>query len=163
MNLKNRLAGRFLPSRVYARWRWTVRCGLSALPLILFIAGGVTYYLTPNRYESTVVFQYFGKRSPSEADALLKSHNVIGPAITHLNLTERSRMDFDSLARHISEAMRTTVDSATGMIELTVEDLHGEVARDLAAELPRSLDVYEKSLAAAKITVRLDAAEKAVT
>ncbi len=62
------------------------------MPLILFTGGGVTYYLTPSRYESTVVFEYLSKRPPNEADALLKSRNVIGPAITHLSLTERSGM-----------------------------------------------------------------------
>ena len=163
MNVKNRLAGRFLPSRVYARWRWTVRFGLSALPLTLLIAGGVTYYLTPSRYESTAVFEYLGKRPLAEAAALLKSSNVISPAISNLKLTDREGLDADSLSRHISEMILTQVDSGTGMIELTVEDLQGEVARDLAAELPKSLDAYEKSLAAAEITVRLEAAEQAVT
>lgn len=163
MNVKNRLAGRFLPSRVYARWIWIVRFGLSALPLTLFIAGGVTYYLTPSRYESTAVFEYLGKRPPAEAAALLRSRGVIGPAITSLRLTERVGLDFDNLSRMISKAIRTVVDSGTGMVELTVEDLQGELARDLAAELPKSLDAYEKSLASAEITVRLEAAEVSVT
>lgn len=42
MASKNMLAGRFLPSRVYARWKGTARFGLCTLPLILFLAGGVT-------------------------------------------------------------------------------------------------------------------------
>lgn len=163
MNVKNRLAGRFLPSRVYARWIWIVRFGLSALPLTLFIAGGVTYYLTPSRYGSTVVFEYLGKRPTAEVAALLKSRNVIGPAITYLSLTERMGLDFDNLSRHISEVTRATGDTSTGMIEVTVEDLQKEIARDLAAELPKSLDAYEKSLASAEITVRLEAAEESVT
>ncbi len=163
MNVKNRLAGRFLPSRVYARWQWTVRGGLSALPLTLFIAGGMTYYLTPSRYESTAVFEYLGKRPLAEAAALLKSRNVIGPTITSLSLTERTGLDYDNLSRHITEASRTTVDSGTGMIELTVEDLHKDIARDLAAELPKSLAAYEKSLATAEITMRLEASEESVT
>jgi hypothetical protein len=156
MNHKNRLAGRFLPSRVYARWKWTVRFGLSALPLTLFIAGSVTYYLTPSRYESTAVFEYRGKRPPAEAAALLKSGNVIGPAITSLKLTERLGLDVDSLMKSISGKSRTTVDSGTGMIELTVEDLQGEIARDLAAQLPKSLDAYEKSLAVTELTARIE-------
>lgn len=163
MSIKNRLAGRFLPSRVYARWIWIVRFGLSALPLTLFIAGGVTYYLTPSRYESTAVFEYLGKRPSAEVAALLKSRGVIGPAVTSLSLTERLGLDSDSLSKMISKAIRTTVDSGTGMIELTVEDLQGELARDLAAELPKSLDAYEKSIASAEITVRLEAAEDSVT
>ncbi|MES2921971.1 MAG: hypothetical protein V4819_10505 [Verrucomicrobiota bacterium] len=163
MNVKNRLAGRFLPSRVYARWKWTVRFGLSALPLTLFIAGGVTYYLTPSRYESTADFEYLGKRPPAEAAALLRSGNVIAPAIANLKLTERMGMDTDSLSQQLVEAIRTTVDSGTGMIELTVENLQGEIARDLAAELPKSLDDYEKSLATAEIKVRLEGAEESVT
>ncbi|RYD28072.1 MAG: hypothetical protein EOP87_20210, partial [Verrucomicrobiaceae bacterium] len=73
MAQKKRLAGRFLPSRVYARWKWTVRFGLSALPLILFLAGAFTLYLSPARYRSTAVFEYLGSRSPAEAAALLRS------------------------------------------------------------------------------------------
>ena len=163
MNFKNRLAGRFLPSRVFARWKWIVRFGLSALPLTLFTAGGVTYYFTPSRYESTAVFEYLGKRPLAEVEALLKSRNVMGPAISKLNLTERLDLDSETLGRVISKGIRTTVDSATGMIELNAEDDLKEIACNLAAELPKSLDAYERSLASSEITVRLEAAEKSVT
>ena len=35
--------------------------------LLLFITGSVVFYLTPSRYQSTVVFEYLGKRTPLEA------------------------------------------------------------------------------------------------
>ncbi len=162
MNPKKRLAGRFLPSRVYARWKWTVRTGLSALPLLLFVTGSVVFYLTPSRYESTAVFEYLGKRTLQEAAALLKSHNVISRAITNLELTKRMEMDSESLSRVISKCSRTTVDPATGMIKLRVELVEKDIARDLAAEIPQALDAYERSLAAVEIGVRLEAALDAV-
>ena len=75
VNSKNRLAGRFLPSRVYARWKWTVRCGLCVVPLILFLAGSVVVYLQPGRYQSTTVFKYTGERPAAEVVALALSRS----------------------------------------------------------------------------------------
>lgn len=163
MNKKNRLAGRFLPSRVFARWKWTVRFGLSALPLILFLGGGMVLYLTPNRYQSAAVFEYLGKRPPVEAAALLKSYNVTERAISSLDLTRREGIDKETLFRVISKVSATKVDARTGMIELRVTHTRKEIARDLAAELPKALETYEQSLAIAAINLRLEAAEKSVT
>ena len=71
------LAGRFLPCKIYVRWKWTLRFGLFAVPLIVFLIGGVLLYLAPTKYESKAVFEYHGPRTPVEAAALLKSRNVL--------------------------------------------------------------------------------------
>lgn len=160
MNHKNRLAGRFLPSRVYARWKWTVRFGLTALPLTLFIAGSVVLYFTPGRYRSTVVFEYLGKRTPAEAVALLESRTVISLASQDLKRRELLEAAGGTAAEIISNIIETKVDPGTGFIELTVDASHGELARDLAVALPKGLDSYEKSRTATELTARIEAAEK---
>lgn len=51
------IRGRFLPSRVYSRWKWTVRFGLLIVPFLSFLAGGLTLYLTPGTYRSTTLIE----------------------------------------------------------------------------------------------------------
>jgi len=162
MNKKNRLAGRFLPSRVYARWKWTVRFGLCAVPLILFLAGGLTLYLKPNRYQSAVVFEYLGNRPIQEAAALLKSHNVIELAASATELTKQLTMDMDTAQEVVVKSIETTEDRATGMIELKVTNAKKELARDLAVELVKGLGAYEASLVTHAVETRLEAAERSV-
>jgi hypothetical protein len=154
MNEKNRLAGRFLPSRVYARWRWSVRFGLVALPLILFIAGSIVVYLTPGRYRSTAVFEYLGRRTPAEAVALLKSQAVISRVVSDLKLSGRFEVDSDTAARILSRQMKVSAEPGTGLITLRTTALNRELARDLAAALPEALDAYEKSRAATELENR---------
>ncbi|MES2440885.1 MAG: hypothetical protein V4584_17600 [Verrucomicrobiota bacterium] len=156
MGKKKRIAGRFLPSRVYARWKWTVNFGLWAVPLILFLSGSLILYFTPSRYQSTVVFEYLGKREPAKAAALLKSKNVIDLAATELKLTNLVGLDSDTLAEWISEDMQIKVDEATGMIELKVTNSQKEVARNLAAQLPLSLEAYERAAAVKETDARLE-------
>jgi hypothetical protein len=154
MNEKNRLAGRFLPSRVYARWRWSVRFGLVALPLILFFAGSIVVYLTPSRYRSTAVFEYLGKRTPAEAMALLKSQAVISRVVSDLKLSGRFEVDSDTAARIVSRQMKVSAEPGTGLITLRTTALNRELARDLAVALPEALDSYEKSRAATELENR---------
>jgi len=163
MASKNMLAGRFLPSRVYARWKGTARFGLCTLPLILFLAGGVTYYFAPSRYQSTAVFQYLGQRTPREASALLKTQRVIFPVIEALELGKRLEVDKETAERILSDLIDASVDPDSGMITIQVTNPQKELARDIAAELPKALDAYERSLAAGAISVRLEVAEKAMT
>lgn len=162
MNKKNRLAGRFLPSRVYARWKWTVRFGLSALPVILFIAGSIQLYLEPNRYQSTVVFEYLGKRPLPEVEALLKSRNVFNITADNLELSKRLGIDRDTTYDSLSGRIETSVDAASGMVELKVTDTGKEIARDLADDLAKSLEAYEIKLAKHTLQARLDALENSV-
>lgn len=158
--MKNRLAGRFLPSRVYARWKWTVRFGLAALPLILFIAGGVVCYLTPNTYRSKIVFEYLGKRPAAEAVALMKSREVISEASRALEAPQILGVDSDEAVESISRNTATEVDPKTGFIELTAVGPQKEFNRDLTVALPKALDFYEKSNAAAELTTQIEAAGK---
>ncbi len=162
MGKKKRLAGRFLPSRVYARWKWTVRFGLWAVPLILFLTGSLVLYFTPSRYQSSVLFEYLGKRPPAEAAALLKSRNVVDLATATLKLRDLMAVDSDSLFEIVSRSTRTEVDQATGMIELKVTNTRNEVARDLAVELVKSLEIYETTLAARTSESRLTALSRSL-
>ena len=155
MNPKKRLAGRFLPSRVYARWVGTVRFGLVILPFILFLSGSLVYYFTPNRYQSTATFEYVGKRPFKEAAALLKTPSIIEPALKNLDLVRRWEMDTDMAVRVVRKNLTTKVNPASRMVELKVTDVQKETARDLAVQLIASLDAYEKSRANADIDSRL--------
>lgn len=160
VNKKYRLAGRFLPSRVYARWTWTVRSGLCAVPLILFLAGGLALYLKPKRYASTVEFEYLGSRPLVEVEALLKSRNVLQDAVRDNELAKVLGADMDTAVDVASGSLKTQLDPVSGMFKVTVTLTLKEMARDLAASLPGSLEEYEIELASQETSVRLDAAEK---
>ncbi len=155
MDESPQLAGRFLPSKVYARWKWTVRFGLFAMPLILFLAGGVVLYLAPTKYESKAVFEYRGSRTPAEAAALLKSRNVQVDVCDALQLQERWGCDKETNCQILDGITKTLVDQASGQIEVTVTHTEKESARDIAAELPKALDRYETKLSTNAINFRL--------
>ncbi len=142
---------------MYARWKWTVRCGLCVVPSILFLSGSLTLYLSPSRYESTAVFEYLGKRPLPEVAALLTSRKVIEQAVSATDLTRRLGVDMETAIDIISKTMEISVEPTTGMIELVVTNTQKEVARDLAAELPESLEHYESTLASRAIDARLKA------
>lgn len=143
---KKRIAGRFLPSRVYDRWKWSVRCGLVLVPLILFLIGGIVVYLTPARYQSSVVFEYQGPRSYQEVAALLKSRNLIENMIRSLDLVKVWGVDSGTAYKIVSKATAVTAGESSGMIEVSVTDVRKELARDMAVEMVKSLETYEKSL-----------------
>lgn len=154
VNSKNRLAGRFLPSRVYARWKWTVRCGLCAVPLILFLAGSVVVYLQPNRYQSTAVFKYSGERPAAEVVALLKSRSLFDRVCEQTAMPQTLEIPQDTAFEMMSHLVKTQVDPASGMIEVKVTHTFKEVARDLAAGLPKALDDYEAGIAERELNDR---------
>jgi len=154
MEKKKRLAGRFLPSRVYARWKWTVRFGLSALPLILLLSGSIVLYLTPSRYQSTIVFEYLGKRPVADVAALLKTGKVINLAADELKLTELMGMDPGSVKEVVARDLRVKIERGTNFIELKVTDIRKEGARDLAEGMVNALAAFEKSIATSEIKLR---------
>jgi hypothetical protein len=162
MDESPQLAGRFLPSKVYARWKWTVRFGLFGVPLILFLVGGFVLYLAPTKYESKAVFEYRGSRTPAEAAALLKSRNVQVAVCDTLELTKRLDCDKESVVEVLTKNTETKVDPSTGQVEVVVTHTQKELARDIAAELPKALDRYESALALNAISRRLEAAKRAV-
>lgn len=154
MERKKRLAGRFLPSRVYARWKWTVRFGLSALPLMLLLAGCIVIYLTPSRYQSSIVFEYLGKRPPADVAALLKTNQVIDRAVKELELSKLMEISSETANEMVEDNMRVKVEPGTGFIELKVTDTRKEVARDLAAQMVDALEKHENFIATSAIELR---------
>jgi len=159
MKSKERLAGRFLPSRVYARWIWTVRCGLCVVPLILFLEGSLVLYLSSSRYQSAAVFEYLGKRPLSEVEALLKSRNVFDIVADRMELSKRLKVSKGTAFDLVSPQLETSADAASNMIKVKATYSMKELARDLAAEFPRALESYESSLASEIVQSRIDALE----
>jgi hypothetical protein len=162
MDESPQLAGRFLPSKVYARWKWTVRFGLFAVPLILFLAGGFVLYLAPTKYESKAVFEYRGSRTPAEAAALLKSRNVQIAVCDTLELNKQLDVDKETVVEMLTKATETQLDPVTGLIEVRVTHVRKELARDVAAELPKALERYEATLARNAINRQLEALRLAI-
>lgn len=162
METKKRLAGRFLPSRVYARWVWTVRSCLVVLPSILFLAGALTLYLSPSRFKSTVTFEYVGKRPLADAAALLKSSNLLGRVHDSLELGKRLGLDRDTSTTILRNATEVTLTPATRMMQVDVVLTPADLSRDVAAAFPKALEDYEKSLAIAGIKMRLQNAQNEV-
>ncbi len=162
METKKRLAGRFLPSRVYARWVWTVRSCLVVLPSILFLAGALTLYLSPSRFKSTVAFEYVGKRPLPDVVALMKSSNLLGRVHDSLELTKRLEMDRGTGIQILRDVTEVSMTPATRMIQLDVVLTPAELSRDVAAAFPKALEDYEKSLAIAGIKTRLHSAQNEV-
>ncbi|MEO5917773.1 MAG: hypothetical protein ABIS50_26310 [Luteolibacter sp.] len=163
MNKKNRLAGRFLPSRVYARWKWTVRFGLGVVPLVLFLAGALALYLAPGRYRSTVVFEYVGTRPLPEVVELLKSNNVFEIADDSAEMSKRMGVSRGTAFESFSKRLEISVNAASRMIELKVTDVQKELARDLAAALPKALDSYESTLLSHTILAQVNVLENSLT
>jgi hypothetical protein len=128
--------------------------------LILFLAGGLTLYLKSNRYASTVEFEYLGKRPLAEVEALLKSRHVLENAVRDNELASVLGVDMESAVDVLSESSETTLDPVSGMFKVTVNLTLKEVARNLAASVPVSLERYEIKLAAQETSARLDAAGK---
>ncbi len=162
MDESSQLPGRFLPSKVYARWKWTVRFGLFAVPLILFLVGGIVLYLTPSKYQSKTVFEYRGTRTPAEAAALLKTRNVQVNVAHALELTKQWGYDSEAVQMILSSITESKIDPASGQIEVSVKHTEKETARDIAAELPKALDRYEATLERNTINRRLDATKRAI-
>lgn len=143
---------------MYARWKWTVRCGLCVVPLILFLAGSVVVYLQPSRYQSTAVFKYSGGRPAVEVVALLKSGSIFDRAFEEAGLRDQLQVSKDTVFEMMSHLMKTRVDPASGLIEVKVTHTRKEVARDFAAALPKALNAYESHLAEVEIINRMNQA-----
>ena len=159
MVTKKRLAGRFLPSRVYARWVWTVRSCLVVVPSILFLGGALSLYLSPSRFKSTVAFEYVGKRPLPDVAELIKTSNLLGRVHDSLELTKRLEMDRNTGIQVLRDATEVRTTPATRMMQVEVVLTPAELSRDVASAFPKALEDYEKSLAIAGIGTRLDAAK----
>ena len=134
--------GRFLPSRVFSRWKWTVRFGLLIVPLVLFLAGSLQIYFRPSRYLSQTVFEITKGPSLRETEELLRSENVLSRASEKLELPRRLELDRDNCVAGIRKNLETRILKDTRMIRLEVTMHRNVHARDLAEEIPRSLVGY---------------------
>lgn len=136
------LQGRFLPSRVFTRWKWPVRFGLWIVPLVLFLAGALQLYLSPNRYRSTTVFEILNGPSLRETEELLRSEGVLNRVAGTLELPNRLEIDRDTCVTVIQENLETEILKDTRMIRLEVTLIRNTDARDVADETPRALVQY---------------------
>ncbi len=136
------IRGRFLPSRVYSRWLWTVRFGLMVVPLLVFLSGGLILYLTPNEYQSVVLFEVEDGPEPDEVVALVRSNEVISRTEGLLGLNERLNLDRETAARELLSGVRVYAEKRTGMVRLEVTHRNKEIAKEVAAELPPQLMAY---------------------
>jgi hypothetical protein len=133
------IRGRFLPSRVFARWRWTVRCGLWIVPMLVLLAGGLRLYLSPSIYRSFCVFEIVNGPDLRETGELLRSDRVLDRVSDQLELPRRLGVDRVNCGEIIRKNLRTEVLPGTRMIRLDITLHQRAEARDIAAELPRSL------------------------
>ena len=124
-----------------------MRSGLCVVPLILFLAGSVVVYLQPGRYQSTTVFKYTGERPAAEVVALLKSRSLFDRVSEQTAMPQTLEIPQDTAFEMMSHLVKTQVDPASGTIEVKVTYTRKEIARDLAAGLPKALDAYESQLA----------------
>lgn len=131
--------GRFLPSRVYSRWKWTVRFGLLIVPMLVLLSGGLVLFLTPSKYRSTALVEFENARTPQESAKLLKSSAVFGRVIHELNLADQWKVDQETARNILAETVQVKVIPDTRLIEIAVTFTSQELARDIAVKIPRTL------------------------
>ena len=147
--------GRFLPSRTYSRWRWTVRFGLMTVPAVTLIFGLIELYLTPNQFQSTCVFSIPHGPQPEEIVTLASSRAVVERVVDRLGIQKSIDCDKESALGAVTKRLDVKVIPGTQRIELTSEFSNKETARGIADEIPKSVlqhltDGLEKDLAARK-------------
>jgi hypothetical protein len=136
------ITGRFLPSRVYSRWKWIVRLGLMLVPFLVLLSGGVKLFLSPNKYRSTTLFSLENGPPPEAIIELVKSSGVLVPVVESLQMAERFNVDRDTAVKLIRENTEARIVPDTRMIDISIS-LSGKVdARDIAEQIPKSLKDY---------------------
>ena len=65
-------SGRFLPSRIYSRWKWAIRFGLLLVPFLILLSGGITLFGLENG------------PPPQEIVELVKSRSVLARVVDRL-------------------------------------------------------------------------------
>ena len=131
--------GRFLPSRVYHRWKWAVRFGLLVIPFLMLLSGGLTLFLSPNKYRSSAVFSIDQGPAPLEVVELVKSSNILGRVTRGLELHNRWYMDTETAQEIIRGITTAKILPETLLVEITVTHTNKTDARDIAQMLPESL------------------------
>jgi hypothetical protein len=133
---------RFLPSRIYSRWKWAVRCGLMLVPFFSFLAGGLLLYLSPVRYRSTALVEFQNSPPAPELAELLESRANLTAVNDQLQLTNLLSLDSDTVVAVLREAIEVNVVPDTRLLEVSVTLRQKDTARDTAAQLVRSLRDY---------------------
>lgn len=131
--------GRFLPSRVFHRWKWVVRTSLSIIPLVLFLSGSLRIYLSPAKFSSSTVFEVINGPALREIEEYLRTGDVISRAVDHLQIQRQLQMDRDLCVSTLRENLETEIFRDTHIIRLQVTLSSAVIARDVAEELPKSL------------------------
>jgi hypothetical protein len=143
--------GRFLPSRVYSRWKWTVRCGLMLVPFVMLLSGGIQIYLAAGKFRSCTLFELENGPSPREIVELVESRSVLERVVGHLELNERMRVDRDSAIEILKGNMTAKVVPDTRLVEIKVTLNIKEDARDAADDIPASLKQHLEAAEEEKI------------
>lgn len=133
------IRGRFLPSRVYNRWKWTVRFGLMLVPFVMLLSGGIEVYLSASKYRSGVLFGLENGPPPKEIVELVESRSVLDRVVDYLKLGDRWSVDRDTAMRTLKENMTARVVPDTRLVEVKVTHIDKGDARDAAAQIPVSL------------------------
>lgn len=131
--------GRFLPARVFKRWKWVVRLAISIVPLTLFLAGALQIYLSPNQFSSTSVFEITNGPNLREIEERLQTGNVISRVVDRLQIHNQLRVDRESSISIIRENLESEILEGTRMIRLKVTLSKAVLARDVAAEIPKAV------------------------
>lgn len=120
-------------------------------------------FLQPGRYESKASFKYLGTRSLTEVETLLKSSRLNETVVKNLELRNHWQVDSENALSIVLEATELKTDSRTGLIELKATHTNREDARNIAASIPASLNEYERKVAAANLTSRIEEAQMSAT
>jgi capsular polysaccharide biosynthesis protein len=131
--------GRFLPSRVYRRWKWAVRLGLLVIPFVILLSGGLTLFLSPNKYRSTTVFSIDQGPGPAEVAHLVKSSSTLEQVTRGLELPNRWNVDSETVHKIVRGITATKILPDTPLVEITVTHTNKIDARDIAQMLPESV------------------------
>lgn len=148
------IRGRFLPSRTYARWRWTLRFGLMIVPLVILIFGAIELYLTPSKYRSVCVFSVNHGPKPEEIIALAKSRSVTELTVDRLGLQKVLDCDKEMAAQAVTKNLTIKAISGTQLIELAVVFSRKEAARDIAEEIPKCVVQHLTNLSQQEIETK---------
>jgi len=99
--------------------------------------------ITPGKYSSTTLVEVENARSPQESAKLLKSSAILGRVISDLELVQKFQVDHETAREILSDAVHVKVVPDTRLIGIDVTLAQKELARDVAADLPRSLARFE--------------------
>jgi hypothetical protein len=131
--------GRFLPSRVYLRWKSAVRLGILIVPFLVLLSGGLTLFLTASKYDSTTVFSLENGPPPAEIVNLIHASRTFQGVIKNLELQNRWGVDRDTAGNLLDGICETRILPDSRWIELTVTHTNKVDARDIAEEIPKAL------------------------